>query len=71
MSEDATTRRERHEYRLLNSHPDELGRADFIERRSLMARRRAALVDDELSRLAPPDMRRRHKKNERHPCARS
>lgn len=64
------TRRERHEYRLLESHPDELTASEFSERRSLMQKRRAALVGEELRRLRPVDRTRRHRRNALHPNAR-
>lgn len=65
------TRDEKHEYRIMNEAVEDLGRTDFVERRAIIQRRAHARCLEELKRLAPVDMTRRHRKNALHPKARA
>lgn len=64
------TRDEQHRYRIMNEAVEDLGRTDFIERRAMIAKRAHGRRQEELKRLAPVDMTRRHRINALHPKAR-
>lgn len=65
------TRDEKHEHRILTTSVDELTPTEFKERRAILTERRRESIKDELKRLAPLDMTRRHRRNAAHPKARN